>query len=115
MKVCQRPIKTLTRCRHCSKVFANCQSSARHQLRDHQDSWAVIDMMEAGMSEQVAGRLYNKSIRQGNKSFGSYYNRTKIRDSENIKREKIERTDWIVDDNISYDSDEQHDDVDKKK
>ena len=67
------------------------------------------------MSEQVAGRLYNKSIRQGNKSFGSYYNRTKIRNTENIKREKIERTDWIVDDNINYDSDEQHDDVDKKK
>ena len=117
MKVCQvsstGPRQTQPSCRHCSKVFANCGSFARHQLRDHQDTWAVIDMMEAGMSDREAGDLYDRSIKQGVKNFGSYYSRTK----RNIKREKIERTDdkagssWIVDDNINYDSDsdEKHD------
>ena len=65
------------------------------------------------MSDREVGDLYDRSIKQGVKNFGSYYSRTK----RNIKREKIERTDdkagssWIVDDNINYDSDsdEKHD------
>ena len=82
MKVCQRPgtgpSKTQARCRYCSKVFASGENFARHQLRDHQDTWAVIDIMEAGLSEEDAARLYDKSIKQGVKNFGSYYTRTKV-------------------------------------
>ena len=70
------------------------------------------------MSDKEAGDLYDRSIRQGVKNFGSYYSRAK----RNIKREKIENTDdgagssWIVDDNINYDSDsdEKHDEEDKR-
>ena len=68
------------------------------------------------MSDKEAGDLYDRSIRQGVKNFGSYYSRAK----RNIKREKMESTDdgssWIVDDNINYDSDsdEKHDEEDKR-
>ena len=83
MKVCQSsattgPSTTLSLCRHCSKVFASSERFARHQLRDHQDTWAVIDIMEAGVSEKDAARLYDRSIKQGVKNFGSYYTRTKV-------------------------------------
>ena len=123
MKVCQSsasaPGKTQSACGQCSKVFPTSVSSARHQLRDHQDTWAVIDMIQAGLTEEEAGRLYTKSIKQGVKTFGSYYRRTKVRQrrmkqekNEDIKMKKLESTDgdegdasWIVDDNINYDSD----------
>ena len=133
MKVCprsgSRPSKTRERCRHCSKAFPSSGSFTRHQLRDHQDTWAVIDMMEAGLSDQEAGRLYDKTIKQGVKSFGSFYTRTKARQrkmkhekSEKIKMEEIESSEdggdssWIIDDNINYDSDsdEQHREEDKR-
>ena len=123
MKVCQKSVvgqgKIQSRCHHCSKVFPSTVSSARHQLRDHQDTWAVIDMIQAGITEEEAGRLYTKSINQGVKTFGSYYSRAKLRQrkikiekSEEIKMEESESSagdgadsSWIVDHNIDYDSD----------
>ena len=122
MKVCQKPtapVKTRQVCRFCSKQFSTLKSVGLHQLRDHQDTWAVIDMIQAGLTEEEADRLYTKSIKQGVKTFGSYYRRTKLRQrrmkhekNEDIKMEKLESTDgdkgdasWIVDDNINYDSD----------
>ena len=116
MKVCQKSGvdqgKSQSRCHHCSKVFPSTVSSARHQLRDHQDTWAVIDMIQAGITEEEAGRLYTKSINQGVKTFGSYYSKTKLRQrkieykkSEEIKMEELDagdEADWIVDDNINW-------------
>ena len=130
MKVCQSSRPALSGCRSCSKVFPSALWSARHQVRDHQDTWAVIDLMEAGMTDTDAGRLYDKSIKQAVKTFGSYYTRTKVRrrktknqKCENIKLEKKEATEddgansnWIVDDNIDYDSnsDGKQDEEDKR-
>ena len=107
MKVCQKPTapaKTRQVCRFCSKQFSTLKSVGLHQLRDHQDTWAVIDMMEAGVSQEEAHRYYTRSIMQTIKNFGTYYLKTKKTENSGPS---VERADsWIVDDNIFYDADQ---------
>ena len=107
MKVCQKPsapTKTRIACRFCSKLFVSLKSVGLHQVRDHQDTWAVIDMMEAGVSQEEANRYYERSIRQATKNYGSYYLRTNK--TENCRPSVSRGSSWMVDDNIFYDSDQ---------
>ena len=41
-----------------------------HQLTVHCDSWAVLDLMEAGASDVEAPRIYEKAFKQTDRKFG---------------------------------------------
>jgi len=50
-------------CFQCKKKFTAAKTLAFHNIRVHKDNWAVLDLIENGVSEEVATKIYDKCTR----------------------------------------------------
>ena len=60
--------RQLLQCPQCELSFKYCTGLVEHQMRGHHDTWAVIELLEAGVSDKVASQMYEKC---SSRSFGS--------------------------------------------
>ena len=57
-------------CDQCELSFSKVSELSIHQMRFHHDTWAVIDLLEAGVSDKEASQLYEKCTRNNNVKWG---------------------------------------------
>ena len=47
-------------CNSCAKKFSSGKTLAFHEIRVHKNNWAVLDLIENGVSEEIATKIYDK-------------------------------------------------------
>ena len=57
-------------CDVCQRRFYKLSQLGQHKLSAHSDTWAVLDLLEAGLDEDEAQRRYEKCISENCKSMG---------------------------------------------
>ena len=63
----EKPTPCVT-CASCGKTFNQAKALAFHNIRKHGDSWAVLDQIDCGVSEDDVNVIYDKCTR-GKKYF----------------------------------------------
>jgi len=57
-------------CVFCGERFKNLKHLGLHKMRYHNDTWAAIELLEAGVSENDARRYYDRCMNQASRKFG---------------------------------------------
>ena len=57
-------------CVFCGERFKNLKHLGLHKMRYHNDTWAAIELLDAGVSEDDARHYYDKCMNQTTKKFG---------------------------------------------
>lgn len=57
-------------CSFCGEILRSRMHYGMHNLSYHSDSWAVIDLLEAGVSENDANKYYDRCMKQEGKKLG---------------------------------------------
>ena len=78
-------------CPQCEMSFSKVSELGTHQMRYHHDTWAVIDLLEAGVSDKEAAQMYEKCIRNRGKKFGRGRKRALVDNSPTIEDPKKNR------------------------
>ena len=57
-------------CDWCQSRFYKLSQLGQHKLSSHSDTWAVLDLLEAGMDEAEVERRYERCVSEQTKSMG---------------------------------------------
>ena len=72
-------------CPQCDLSCNKVSELGRHQMTYHHDTWAVIDLLEGGVSDQEALQLYEKCTKNRENKFGRGRKRALVDDSPIIE------------------------------
>ena len=85
--VVHRPLS----CPQCEMSFSKVSELGSHQMRYHHDTWAVIDLLEGGVSDNEASQMYEKCIKNRDKKFGRGRKRSLVDNSPIIENPEKNR------------------------
>ena len=78
-------------CPQCEMSFSKVSELGSHQMRYHHDTWAVIDLLEGGVSDNEASQMYEKCIKNRDKKFGRGRKRALVDNSPIIENPEKNR------------------------
>ena len=78
-------------CPQCEMSFSKVSELGSHQMRYHHDTWAVIDLLEGGVSDNEASQMYEKCIKNRDKKFGRGRKRSLVDNSPIIENPEKNR------------------------
>ena len=78
-------------CDQCAMSFSKVSELGSHHMTFHNDTWAVIDLLEGGVSDKEASQMYEKCIRNNHRKFGRGRKRALVDNSPIIENPEKNR------------------------